>query len=172
MTALALDSELKCGKIFVALDNQLSPHRRPTMQDCHGITATPHENHRDSERNRGIWFMMPGTVFMFPLFYFVATSVYTGKDQFGPLRDFLSKYEVVVLIAMVPVIASLLYSLYLIVIKDIIDNIREERTERILRRFAPMYQRRMSAGEIIAAVCFFGLMAFYLGGIVYLYFFH
>ncbi len=78
---------------------------------------------RTSDRNRGFLLALPSVVLiLLPLFYFVALSVYTGRDEFGPLRDFLNHYHVALFFVMIPCLGALVVSGYLIIVKGVIGQ--------------------------------------------------
>ncbi len=137
-----------------------------------GYVETARDRQRQKDRDLSIKLMIPGAVILLPLFYFIAWSVATGKDQFGPLRDFVSgPYAWIALIVVFAAVIPMLYALYLTIIKDMMELREAERNERIIAKFAPMYRYRASRGEIIAFFGFIAAVLLVVGFVVYIHVF-
>ncbi len=120
------------------------------MLDRNGTTATPREISRQKEKDRSLYFCAPVMVPVIALAYFIVLSIRNGRDEFEPLRRFMREYEIALTVYMFVAVALVLYSLYVVVIKDVIEAFKQARTDKIMTTFAPMYRPRMTRGQAIA----------------------
>lgn len=135
------------------------------MNDSLGITPSRREISRQERHDASIKLMMPAfVVMMLPLAVGIVASIATGKDKLSPAFRYLDPHMHSVVGLMALLIIPLLRALYLTIWLDMQEAMRQDRTDAIMRKFAPTYAYRMPRGEKIAwtifYVVFFGLVGF------------
>lgn len=121
------------------------------MLDTRGHYPTAPEIQRRRESDRALWLMVPTFLcVVLPIAYFVAVSVYHGRDEFEPLRQFIDTYPHAVTVVLVGCVSSLFPALFMIIVSDMMRAKQARAAEHLLDRFAPLYRRRMTKGEQIA----------------------
>ena len=102
----------------------------------HDLVDSLDTESRAQEIQFGFWLMLPALVcILIPAACLFVYARYTGFDEYPLVMRFLQEYHVALFIPLIMISASLVASLHLIIVKDVIRIVRDRRSNELLHRF-------------------------------------